>query len=143
MSFGIRTTFNKRFCTKVGRVVTYDSKNSATLKMIHENRQRCNLGRRKTVETQFFTEVFRGVQALDLTYVYNDDDALVDWTPVMKSLRSAIESETVASVRRLITGTNRVDAVVIDHPVHEGEMLDTMNVQITLAAGPWVMEILD
>ncbi len=57
----------------------------------------------------------------------------------MKSLHSAVESETVAPVRRLVPGTNRVDAVVIDHPVHGEEMLNTTNVKIILAAGPWVM----
>lgn len=135
--------FYKRFCTKVGRVVVYDSENSATVRMINENHQRCNLERRETMDTQSFAEAFGGVQASDLTYVYNDDDALIEWTSVMKSLPSAVESETVAPVRRLIRATNRVDAVVIDHPVRGEEVLDTTNMQIILAAGPWVMAILD
>lgn len=36
-----------------------------------------------------------------------------------------------------------MDAVVIDHPVHGEETLDTTDVKIILAAGPWVMTILD
>jgi len=32
--------FYKRFCTKVGRVVAYDSENSSTLRMINENRHK-------------------------------------------------------------------------------------------------------
>ena len=135
--------FYKRFCTKVGRVVAYDSENSATLRMINENRQRCNLERRETLDTHSFADAFGGVQVSDLTYIYNDDDALIDWTSVMKSLRSVVEPETAAPVRRLIRGTNRVDAIVIDDPVHREEILDTTNVQIILAAGPWVMVILD
>lgn len=135
--------FYKKFCTKVGRVVAYDFENSATLTMINENRQRCNLEQRQTLDKESFTEAFGGVQTSDLVYVYNDDDALIDWTSVMKSLHSAVESETAAPVRRLIPGTNRVDAVVIDHPVHGEEILNTTNVKIILAAGPWIMTILD
>ncbi len=46
--------------------------------MINENRQKCNLERRETLNTQFFTEAFEEVQTSDLAYVYNDDDALID-----------------------------------------------------------------
>jgi len=111
--------------------------------MINDNRQICNLKQRETLDTQIFTEAFGGVPTSDLVYVYNDDDALIDWTCVMKSLHSAVESETTAPVRRLIPGPNRVDAVVIDHPVHGEEIFDTTNVKIILAAGPWVMTVLD
>ena len=133
----------KKFCTKVGRVVVYDFENSATLRMINKNRQKCNLKHRETLDKESFTEAFGGVQTSDLAYIFNDDDALIDWTSIMKLLHSAVESETAAPVRRLVPGTNRVDAVVIDHPVHGEEMLDTTNVKIILAAGPWVMTILD
>jgi len=71
-------TFYKKFCTKVGRVVAYDFENSATLRMINENRQRCNLEQRETLDKESFTEAFGGVQISDLAYVYNDDDALID-----------------------------------------------------------------
>ena len=135
--------FYKVFCTKVGRVVAYDFENSATLRKINENRQRCNLERREILDARSFTEAFGGVQTSGLAYVYNDDDALIDWASVMKSLHSAVESETAAPVRRLIPGPNRVDAVVIDHPVYGEEMFDTTNVKIILAAGPWAMTLLD
>lgn len=72
----------KRFCTKVDRVVAYDSKDSATLRIINENRQRCNLERREIMDTQSFAEAFGGVQVSDILYVYNDDDALIDWSRV-------------------------------------------------------------
>lgn len=61
----------------------------------------------------------------------------------MESLHSAVAPETTAPVRRLIPGRNRVDAVVIDHPVHGEEEVDTTNVKVILAVGPWVMTILD
>lgn len=135
--------FYKNFCTKVGRVVAYDFENSATLRLIHENRSRCNLGRREILDARSFTEAFGGVQKSGLAYVFNDDDALIDWASVMKSLHSTVESETAAPVQRLIPGPNRIDAVVIDHPVYGEKMFDTTNVKIILAAGPWVMTILD
>lgn len=111
--------------------------------MINENRHKCNLRRRKILDIQAITEAFGGAPTSDLIYVYNDDDALIDWTSVMESLHSAVAPETTAPVRRLIPGRNRVDAVVIDHPVHGEEKVDTTNVKVILAAGPWVMTILD
>lgn len=135
--------FYKRFCTKVGRVVAYDSENFPTLRMINENRLKCNLEQRKPLDSQSFTEAFRGVQTSDLAYVYKDDDALIDWTSVMRSLHSAVELETALPVQRLIPGTNLVNAVVIDHPGHGEEVLDTTDRKIILAAGPWIMTILN
>jgi glycine/D-amino acid oxidase-like deaminating enzyme len=135
--------FYKRFCTKVGRIVAYDSENSRTLRMINENRHKCNLERREILGIQAVTEAFGGSPSPDLVYVYNDDDALIDWTSVMESLHSSVVSEATAPVRRLIPGPNRVDAVVIDHPVHGEDRFDTTNTKVILAAGPWVMTILD
>ena len=135
--------FYRRFCAEVGRVVAYDFENSPTLRMINENRQRYNLEQRETLGPQSFTEAFGGVQTSDLEYVYNNDDALIDWASVMKSLHSAVEAETAPPVRRLIPGPNRVDAVIVDHPVCGEETYDTKNVKIILAAGPWAMTILD
>ena len=36
-----------------------------------------------------------------------------------------------------------MDAVVIDHPIHGEALFDTTNVKVILAAGPWIMTILD
>lgn len=58
--------------------------------MMNENRQRCNLERRETLDTQSFTKAFGGVQTRDLAYVYSDDDELIDWTSMMKSLHSVV-----------------------------------------------------
>lgn len=97
--------------------------------MINENRHKCNLRRREILDIQAITEAFGGAQTSDLIYVYNDDNALIDGTSVMESLHSAVAPETTAPVRRLIPGRNRVDAVVIDHPVHGEEEVDTTNVE--------------
>jgi len=53
----------------------------------------------------------------------------------MKLLYFAVEPETAAPVRWLILGTNRVDTVVIDYPVHREEILEIIDIKIILAAG--------
>ncbi len=44
--------------------------------MINKNHHKCNLERRKTLDTQAITEAFGGSSILELVYVYNDDDSL-------------------------------------------------------------------
>lgn len=139
----ITNNFYKQFCSSVGRVVAYDHENYMTLKMINQNRQLCKLARRKAIGAQAFTEAFGGSQTSDLEYIYNNDDLLIDWASVISSLRTAVESETTAPVRRLIPGAGQVDAVVIENAVNGEEIIDTTDMKIILAVGPWITTILD
>lgn len=79
----------------------------------------------------------------DLVVVENEDDAIVDWAGAMESLRqdcvekgARFRDDTV--LRMDMDGNGRVQVIVTS----KGS-IDTSNSEIILAAGPWIMPILE
>lgn len=79
----------------------------------------------------------------DLSVVENDDDGIVDWTGVMESIRQDCVRRGARfradTVRRLdVDKKGRVQVIITSE-----ESIDTSNSEIILAAGPWIMPILE
>ncbi len=132
------------FYHRTGRVVAYSPDSIDTLDGIDRARSELNLPARKRHTIALLKDRFTSdhVQQ-DLSVVENDDDGIVDWTGVMESIRQDCVRRGARfrddTVRRLdVDKKGRVQVIITSR-----ESIDTSNSEIILAAGPWIMPILE
>ena len=134
----------RSFYKRTGRVVAYSQAHIETLNGIDRARSQLGLPARKRQSAQLLNDLFDSTQATgDLTVVYNEDDGVLDWTGVMKSVRqdcvekgAVFRSEQVLRMDTDMSG--KIYAVITST-----ESIDTGRAEIILAAGPWIMQLLE
>jgi len=133
----------KPFFKRTGRVVAYSPAQAGTLTGINHARSQLGLFPRKRQTIQLLEDLFDSTQlSQDFTVVYNEDDGVVDWTGVMKSLKehciekgARFRDDQVIQLKLNTSG--RVDTVLTSTT-----SVDTAQSEIILAAGPWIMQML-
>lgn len=129
---------------RTGRVVAYSKVHIETLLGIDLARSQLGLPPRKRQRAQLLKDLFHSAQvASDLTVVHNEDDGVVDWTGAMKSvkedcLRKGGKFRNDRVIRMEVNTTGKVQAIVTST-----ESINTENTEIILAAGPWIMQLLE
>ena len=132
------------FLYRTGRVVAYPPASIDTLDGIDRARSDLNLPVRERQTIALLKDRFatQYVQQ-DLSVVENDDDSILDWDGVMESVKqdciqkgAKFREDTV--LRMDVDGSGRVSAIVTSR-----ESIDTSNSEVILAAGPWIMPLLE
>ena len=132
------------FYQPVGRIVAYDNKDISTLNNINNARSELGKEKRNHLGKDILENVFGSTNAPDgLTFVYNKDDGLVEWKGCMQAMRDIIQNKKATireiPVQKLIHNGERITAVSLVN----NERIETEDMKIILAAGPWIMEILE
>ena len=129
-----------------GRIVAY-KENSDTLRSIDQNRQQLGFDVRERGGKELLERHFGFSDAPDgLVFVYNPDDALVDWQPCIREHESKAKEACSrrggavyeSKVNFLKHDRKRVTAVVLS----DGDPINTTDMDVILAVGPWTMEVL-
>lgn len=138
----------RQFYLPVGRIVAYDSKHLQTLDQIDSTRSNLGLIRRARVNKSVLVDTYGSTDASDdLTFVYNDDDGMVEWKGCMEAVREAVqkrcprnkESTVVETqVQRLVHEGGCITAVLLAN----GEKIKTKGTRVILSTGPWITGIL-
>jgi len=129
---------------RTGRVVTYSKAHVETLLGIDLARSQLSLPSRIRQRVQLLEELYHSAQVTsDVTVVYNEDDGVVDWTGAMKSmkedcLRKGANFRDDRLVRMEVSPSGKVQVVVTST-----ESINTENSEVILAAGPWIMQLLE
>ena len=134
----------KPFYIRTGRVVAYPEAQIQTLIEIERARLRLGLPARKRESSQLRNGLFSSTHFPEnMVVVHNKDDGVVDWTGVMNSVKEdclkngvvfqqdevlRIESDTSGRVKSVVTSTGSID---------------TKETEVILAAGPWIMQLLE
>ena len=142
-SWGSESVFQP-FYHRTGRVVAYSPDSIDTLDGIDHARSELNLPVRKRHPIALLKDRFASDHVRqDLSVVENDDDGIVDWTGVMESIRqdcvrkgAEFREDTV--VRMDVDKKGRVQVIITSQ-----KSIDTSNSEVILAAGPWIMPILE
>jgi glycine/D-amino acid oxidase-like deaminating enzyme len=139
----------KPFYHPVGRIVAYDKAAISILNGIDKARSQLGKERRIRYDRAILEEFYGTTNALDdLTFVFNEDDGIVEWAGCMRGRKEAIEKRCRenegsnildARVETLMHEGRRITAVVLAN----GESIETGDTKVTLAAGPWIVELLD
>ncbi len=129
---------------RTGRVVAYSKAHVETLLGIDFARSQLGLPPRIRQRAQLLEELYHSAQVTsDMTVVYNEDDGVVDWTGAMKSvkedcLKKGGRFRDDRVVRMEVNRSGKVQTVVTSTG-----SINTENTEIILAAGPWIMQILE
>lgn len=129
---------------RTGRVVTYPEAHVETLLGIDLARSQLRLPPRIRQRAQLLEELYHSAQVTSgVTVVYNEDDGVVDWTGVMKSvkedcLKKGGRFRDDRVVRMEVNGSGKVQTVVTSTG-----SINTENTEVILAAGPWIMQLLE
>ena len=132
------------FLHRTGRIVAYSPTQIDTLNGIDRARSELNLSPRKHETARLIESVFESRPiSQELAVVNNEDDGVVDWERVMKNLKQEfIDRGGKFRDGRVLhldsNGEGTIDAVVTST-----ESIDARQTDIILAAGPWIMQILE
>ena len=129
---------------RTGRIFAYSQASIDTLDGIDHARSELCLPVRDRHTIELMKDRFDSKDVKkDLTVVENDDDGIVDWTGAMESLKqdcvekgARFRDETV--LRMDMDGNGRVQGIITSK-----ESIDTSNSEIILAAGSWIMPLLE
>jgi glycine/D-amino acid oxidase-like deaminating enzyme len=132
------------FYRPCGRLVAYDKTTIATLDGIDKARSQLGLNRRQRSNCTLLQKYYGSTNTVDdLTYVFNEDDALVDWEGCMQAMEKRCReggSEILDTrVDKLIHNKRRITSVALS----DGKMIKTGDTKVILAAGPWIAQLLD
>ena len=134
----------KSFLHRTGRIVAYPPAQLGTLTGIQRARSQLDLPARKQETARLLEDVFESSRISEkLDVVYNEEDGVVDWDRVMKSLKEDCINKggkfREDRVLQLESGKGgMIDAVVtVDNSIDAGQA------DIILAAGPWIMQLLE
>lgn len=132
------------FYHRTGRIVAYSQASINTLDGIDHARSELYLPIRERQTIELMKDRFASKDIKkDLTVVENDDDGILNWTDAMKSLKQDCIEKGARfrddTVLRMNTNENGRIQVIITSK----ESIDTSNSEIILAAGPWIMSILE
>jgi glycine/D-amino acid oxidase-like deaminating enzyme len=145
-----------------GRVVVYHPPSISVLNQIDKNRSSLGLPPRKRLTMQSIAscpvsglsprerkamEFISGIMENtndqeNLTFVYNEDDGVVQWDRCMSEMRKSCKKRGAnvrkAEVQGLVIGGDWVEAIQLK----DGEEIKTDDTNIILAAGSWIMQLL-
>jgi glycine/D-amino acid oxidase-like deaminating enzyme len=139
----------KPFYLPVGRIVAYDETAISILNGI--DKARSQLGREKRIRLdRAILERYYGTTNApdDLTFVFNHDDGMVEWNGCMHGRKEAIGihcQENQGSnilddpVEMLMHEGSRITTIALA----SGERLETGDMKVILAAGPWIAVLLE
>jgi glycine/D-amino acid oxidase-like deaminating enzyme len=139
----------KPFYQPVGRVVAYDESNLPTLDGIDSTRSQLGLQNRPRSDKAVLEKFYGKIETrTNLTFVWNEDDGLVDWRSCMQALTTEIEEHCEKNkgsslrevfAQKLVHEENQISAICLDG----GEEIDAIDAQVIVAAGPWIAELLE
>lgn len=139
----------KPFYWQVGRIVMYDESEVPTLVGIEQTRSQLGLEKRTRPDKTTLENYYGASQnSTNSTFVYNNDDALVDWKGCMQAVRERIQTLCLNSktskvletpAQELEHGGGRITAVICG----DGSKIDTSDVEVIVAAGAWTAELLE
>lgn len=132
------------FLHRIGRIVAYSPTQIDTLNGIDHARSELNLSPRKHETARLLESVFESSPiSQELAVVHNEEDGVIDWERVMKNLKQEcidrggkFRDDRVLHLDSNVEGT--IDAVVTST-----EYIDVRQTDIILAAGPWIMQLLE
>ncbi len=134
----------KRFLYRTGHIVAYPPSQKYILTGIDLARSKLGLPARKHESAKYLEEVFGSTPiSQQLEVVYNEDDGVIDLDRAMGSMKEicyekGARFETGRALRLDSNGEGKIEAIVTaDQPI------DTTDTDIILAAGPWIMQLLE
>ena len=137
------------FYLPVGRVVAYDSRQLQTLDGIDSARSSLGLSKRQRLDGSILAKVYDETNASnDFSYVYNEDDALVEWGGCIQSMRRTITERCLERgnttvlenrVQELVHHNGHITAVLLA----DGGRIETADSKIILTTGPWITGMLE
>src|SRR5690606_1960258 len=110
---------------------------------INEARQNLQLSARPAFGPELMEQIFETTSAPEaLTYVYNDDDMIIDWQSCISQARQRASAACNGTggrmyengVKTLVHRDSRVTEIVLDND----ERIEAATAQIVLAPGPWL-----
>lgn len=130
------------YCT--GRVVAYSQGSIDALNGVDHARSKLHLPvrQRQTItllKDRFATEDIER----DLSVVENDDDEILDWTGVMESVRQDCIQKGVRFRDDTVLRMDVDDSGTVQVLVTSRGSIDTSKSDVILAAGPWIMPLLE
>lgn len=137
----------KPYHSPVARIVLYDRKDIGALDSLDKTRValrrplRTRLGGDDVLGKYYGENRGKTRSGNDLICTYNEDDGLVNLKGCMHSLREYIKKRCTViqkRVARLIYENRRIVSIAFD----DGGRLDTSDMVVILAAGPWICQIL-
>jgi len=132
------------FYHRTGRIVAYSHASIDTLDGIDHARSELCLPVRDRQTIGLIKDIFASKDVKgDLVVVENKDDGILDWTGAIESLKQDCVGKGARFrddkvLRMDVDGNGRVKVIVTSK-----ESIDTSKSEIILAAGPWIMPILD
>lgn len=135
--------FFKRFFHRTGRIVAYPPNQVFTLTNINRARSNLYLPARKHESADLLERVFKSAPvSQQLEVVHNEDDGVVDWDRVMKDMKQeCINMGGKFQETRVLRLHS--DEGIIDTVVTSGDAINATQTDVILAAGPWIMQLLD
>jgi glycine/D-amino acid oxidase-like deaminating enzyme len=143
------TNRSKPFYRPVGRIVAYDEPDLPTLDGIDSARSQLGLEIRVRSDKAILERFYGNIEtSTNLTFVWNEDDGLVDWRSCMQALTTEIEeyckknkasSLREAFAQTLVHEANQINTICLD----DGEEIDATGAEVIVAAGPWIAELLE
>ena len=130
------------YCT--GRVVAYSPASIDTLNGIDRARSELGFPVRERHSTTLLKDIYSAADAQkDLSVVNNNDDAVLDWTGVIESVRqdcvkkgARFRNDTV--LRMEADKSGRIQVIKTSK-----DCIDTSHGDVVLATGPWIMPMLE
>ncbi|KAI0388558.1 FAD dependent oxidoreductase [Xylariaceae sp. FL0594] len=131
-----------------GRIVVSSKEDRNLFHDTNNSRQRLGMEPRILSDSGIMKKVFGASDAPDsLDYVYNWDDAIVDWEDCIAQLRKRARDFCVDSggvfyestVDSLDHHNGQVTTIVLE----DGQRIETAKAEIVLAVGPWFTDVLD
>lgn len=126
-----------------GRVVAYEREHQQTLDDINNVRKELQKPERQDKGQSIMAANFGAGSLIDeVTFVFNDDDGLVNWDECLAEQRDiALKRLPVfrESVDRLICARGSITSIILESE----KQVDSTNATVILAAGPWILEILE
>jgi len=135
----------RQFYLPVGRIVAYDDKNLPILNDIDDARTQLGMKTRKRLGKSILEEFYGYTKAPDgLTFVYNEDDGLVEWGGCMRAMREDVEKRKALAIKepqgqQLVKNRRPINAVTQAN----NTAIEPVYSNIILAAGRCISQVLD
>lgn len=136
--------FFKQFFHRTGRIVAYPPDQVFTLTGIDRARSQLKLPDRKHESAELLERVFKSATvSQQLEMVQNEDDGVIDWNRVMKDMKQECIKMGGKFQETRVLYLHWEERRTIDIVVTSDCALITFRMDVILAAGPWIMQLLD
>lgn len=134
----------KPFFHRTGRIVAYPPARVDTLTGIDRARSGLSLPARKHESARLLEDIFESTPiSQQLEVVHNEDDGVVDWNRVMKGLKQECMNTGGKFQEGRVLHLDPNTGGMIDAVVTSEGSVDAAQTDIILAAGPWIMQLLE